>query len=509
MGGGALAGLLAAPNMAWSAEGDALRQRIDAKRAEMEDFQRRHQIVSAERGENIALNRVRDMSASMNEASKRAVEAEARLHSLQQSGGGKSAVRSRDNPTLAAAEQRASQLREELRDLARVFTPDYLDIDPNAKAKRARLAELEEQIERERAGARDAALSDAREELAGAREAERQLQQQLAADRRNAQDFSMRFNQYQAMQAELDQLEKLHAGASERLVRLEASEAGRRPHVSVIEAATLPTTVWQPKYARDAAISVGSALLLALLAVWLVDYVQPREPAPSFAPAPQWIPIAMHAERPSPRPVIAAREMDLLPGVKAMPRELSRSEVAALLLAADDQTRLALRALLAGINAEELLALRWEDIDRESGVASIAGTAARELPLPGTLLEELARRPMDTTYAPAGPLLATTPGHALTADDLTGLVLCAAHDAGLDDPAEVTPAALQHTYAAYLVRQGVRFADLAPVLGRLSPDALAAYSALAPDGPRLAAEQIDWSYPSREDLPRPTATGNA
>jgi hypothetical protein len=141
--------------------------------------------------------------------------------------------------------------------------------------------------------------------------------------------------------------------------------------------------------------------------------------------------------------------------------------------------------------------------------ACLSGVCCDEEPLPGTLLEELARRPMDTTYAPAGPLLATTPGHALTADDLTGLVLCAAHDAGLDDPAEVTPAALQHTYAAYLVRQGVRFADLAPVLGRLSPDALAAYSALAPDGPRQAAEQIDWSYPSREDLPRPTATGNA
>ena len=30
MGGGALAGLLAAPNMAWSAEGDTLRLRIDA-----------------------------------------------------------------------------------------------------------------------------------------------------------------------------------------------------------------------------------------------------------------------------------------------------------------------------------------------------------------------------------------------------------------------------------------------------------------------------------------------
>jgi polysaccharide biosynthesis transport protein len=43
---------------------------------------------------------------------------------------GKAAVRSRDDPTLANFEQRASQIREELRDLERGFTPDSLFYQP-------------------------------------------------------------------------------------------------------------------------------------------------------------------------------------------------------------------------------------------------------------------------------------------------------------------------------------------------------------------------------------------
>ena len=54
------------------------------------------------------------------------------------------------------------------------------------------------------------------------------------------------------------------------------------------------------------------------------------------------------------------------------------------------------------------------------------------------------------------------------------------------------------------LRQGIRFADLARVVGRLPPEALAAYGDLAPGGPRAALEAVQLVLPS---LRGPGATG--
>jgi hypothetical protein len=87
-------------------------------------------------------------------------------------------------------------------------------------------------------------------------------------------------------------------------------------------------------------------------------------------------------------------------------------------------------------------------------------------------------------------------GRPATPADLEGAILYAAHDAGIERPSEVTALALRHTYVAFLVRQGIRFADLARVVGSLPPEALAAYGDLAPAGPRAALEAIELVLPS-------------
>ncbi|MEO8411373.1 MAG: hypothetical protein ABI478_12465 [Propionivibrio sp.] len=55
---------------------------------------------------------------------------------------------------------------------------------------------------------------------------------------------------------------------------------------------------------------------------------------------------------------------------------------------------------------------------------------------------------------------------------------------------------LRHTYVAFLVRQGIRFADLGQIVGRLSAQALASYQGLSPAGPRQPAEAIDRVLPA-------------
>jgi hypothetical protein len=44
---------------------------------------------------------------------------------------------------------------------------------------------------------------------------------------------------------------------------------------------------------------------------------------------------------------------------------------------------------------------------------------------------------------------------------------------------------LRHTYIVNLMNQNVRFSDLGPLVGHLSPDELAAYAAVS-SGPRQA-----------------------
>ena len=480
-------------------EATRLEDEVRKQRARVQDFQQRYDIVSLEREEQSLLNRAKAMSTALSAANERMVKAEARLRSMQESlAAGREAVRSKDNPTLASMEQRASQLREELGDLERGYAPAYLAMDPQVRAKRARLAELEEQIRVERKSSQATAIAEAQEELASARGTASQLQQQMAGDRRGVQEFSLRFNEYKAMQEELGQLELLQRGAQEKVVRLEATEDARRPTVEVVEWAAVPGSVWYPHYGRDAAISAGAALGLALLAVWVVEYVRPRSEEPAVAmPMPPWLAVPLPVASPPVRQALeAGTTAGRLPAPVTLPREMAPDEVAALLQTAHGAARVAVAALLSGLSSEELLALRWEDVDRQGGALRIGGAAPRNLSLSSLLGEALQQAGEGETPA-VGTVMQNPAGQAPDTAELDGLMLCSAHDAGLEAPAEVTAAALRHTYLAYLVRQGARFADLPSVVGPLPVNVLAEYSRLAPAGMRVPAEGVEWRYPCK------------
>jgi hypothetical protein len=55
---------------------------------------------------------------------------------------------------------------------------------------------------------------------------------------------------------------------------------------------------------------------------------------------------------------------------------------------------------------------------------------------------------------------------------------------------------LRHTYIAFLVRQGARFADVTRWVGALDAEQLAAYSPLAPTGARLDAGAVVRLFPA-------------
>ncbi|MGO8755356.1 MAG: GumC family protein [Gallionellaceae bacterium] len=477
---------------------------LAAKQKEAELFRIRNNIISPEREENEVLARVTGLSTSLNKANETADIAEGKLRSLRDAvAAGDTVVRAKDDPTLADLEKRASQLREDLSDQERSFTPAYMAMDPAIRAKRTQLENLEQQVKSQRVVGQQQALAEAEAEAASARETVNRIRQQGAQDRNMVQKFTARFSEYKALQDDLTSLQGLYRAAVQRKLRLEASELDRTPAIQIIEPASTPLQAWRPLYARDAAISIGGAFLLGLLAVWFVELFNRSEPQPAFilaqpisaAPSLDYVPESM--QLPAATRALGSAGQALLIAQPALPREFGQDELRAMLVAGGETARLAMLLLLSGIRPEEALAARCEDVDLNQGVIRIAGEPMHEMPLCKTLADALATR----LKQPGDLLLADAQGRPIDAEQLSWELLCAAHDAGIDGPEDVSPAALWHTYAASLVRQGIRFADLMQIVGRLSTETMAAYSALAPAGIRVRLDAIERVMPAlREPL---------
>ena len=486
------------------AQADEEVRKLDAavitRRREGEVFRARNNIVSVERDENEVLARVRNLSASLSTAEDKVAAAEGKLRALDASAAaGKAVVRPRDDPTLANLEQRASQMHEELGELERGFTSDYLAKDPKVITLRARIAELERQIVQQRAASQQTSLLEAQQELAGAQAAAARIRNQMGTDRREAAQFTARFNEYKSLQDALAELEKTYREAVQQRARLEASERSRMPSIRVLEAATPPREPWRPLYWRDTGLSVGGSLVLALLAMWLVELFNRPEPQPGmiliqpqhgtlrYEGAPQAL-----ANRSAPAMALEASEPALLPRQARFPRELRTDEVAALIRASDDESRLVMLLLLSGVTLDEVLELRWSNVDLASGTIRAGGESGREIAIDGTLRQLLQAAPKST----GSELLVGSMRRPATRDSIDAEILCAAHDAAIEDATEVTSACLWHTYIAFLVRQGIRFGDLTRLVGPLPAEIVGAYSALSPPGTRVAGAQVDRLHPA-------------
>lgn len=473
-----------------------LERSVAAKRVEVETFRARHNIVSLEREENPALARIKGQSTALNLANERLAAAEGKLRSIQESlAAGRSAARAKDDPTLASLEQRASQAREELRDMERVYTPAFMNLDARSQALRARVSELEQQIKLQRETSKQTALAEAQEEAASAREAANRIRQDMAQDKQALQEFTTRFSEYKALQEALTQLEGVQRAAQERLAKLQASEQARAPSVDVVEAAAIPRQPWRPLYARDAALSVAGSLLVGLLVMGLVELFNRSPPQPTVLVPQPWGPAPTLLRDTAMPPPLPAQRAALLPAQQVAPRELTEAEIEALIAAAGDQGRLACLALLSGLGTEELLALRWDQVDLDHGVIRVAGESARTMPLSQPLQGLLAALKAGRDLRGV-PVLHSSRGTALDTAELDSLVLCAAHDAGIEPASQITPAVLRHTYIAFLVRQGIRFADLGQVVGRLSAQSLASFEGMSPPAPRRSADAIDRVLPA-------------
>jgi hypothetical protein len=356
-------------------------------------------------------------------------------------------------------------------------------------------------------------LADAREEVNAARDTVARMAQQASGNRGVLQQFAARFNEFRTLRDELAPLESLLRDATQRKARQEAGEATRRPSVRVVESAFVPREPWQPQYTRDAAIVLGGAFLLALLAMWVVELFNRVDAPPTWvvsqsSPYPGNSSYGLGYDARQDNVAALAHRMPLaveydgratmLPPV-IQPRELLQEELAGILTNASPAVLLFAHLLLRGVSPEDAVALRGSDVNTVARTLHVASgredddsrTAARDIPLDSSLHEVIVNTFKVTPAGDAQPLLGDANAKPVALSDLTTELLYAAHDAGVDQPGEVTPDALRHTCAAFLARQGIRMADLARTIGHMSATEVAIYSAMSPAGKRLGLEQVE------------------
>ena len=485
-----------------TAEIRTLEQEVTAKRDAINAFRNRYDIVSMEHTENDVLANIEGLSQSYTDANQRLAKAQGHLQALTNAvAAGKAVIRAKDDPTIADLEQRVSVLREQWHDLERRFTPAYLALDADARSLRARLENLDEQLKSQRAASEKAALAEANEELAAAQAAVDQLRRDMSDNQRQAQEFATHLSEYKTLREDLDHIEGMHRAALDRLAKLQASELERAPRVELLEAAASSHEPWRPDYRLNAVIGFVGSLALGLFAAWFVDFLAGPSRAPIMEVQHSWAPALLGREpAPGGLPPLATREVPRLEAPELATRELADREIAALVEAAKDEAaRLVVLLLLTGVTPQELIALRWDDIDLNAGVIRVDGDAARTILLQDPLLGALVR--MGGQHPDGeGTVIRDRQGSHVAIDEVGRLVLYAADDARLTRSYEVTPDVLRYTYLCFLLRQGIRAADVSRIVGYVPPNDLVAYMRRHSPAARLPFEQVERVLPALRAL---------
>ena len=475
-----------------------LEAQIAAKRDAVNTFRKEYDIVSMEHKENDVLADIEGLSQSYTLANERLEKAKGRLDALKT---GRAVIRAKDDPTLADLQQRVSVLREQWHEMQGRFTPAYLTLDADAKALQARLANLEDQVNAQIGASQKIAVAETKEEMASAQAAAARLRQDVAENQKQAQEFATHLNDYKAMREDLDHLEGMHRAALDQLAKLQASEAERAPQVQLVEGATESRQPWRPDYQLEAALGLAAAVAFGLFAAWFVDFIAGSQtPAmPAFVRY-AWAPGLLDGDGEFPsRPLVAPPDLARLPPPEPPPRELTDAEIGALLAAATEDGRLIAIALLIGLTVAEIVGLRWEDIAFATDAIRVASGEPRTLPLDEpmrALLTERHRR----LAAAAGNILQKADGGAFSDEEVGRLVLFAAYDAGLDRPQQVTPLVLRYTFICYLLRQGIRAADIDRVVGRVPHAELVAYMQANSPAARRPIEDIERVLPALREM---------
>ena len=472
-----------------------LTDKINSARVNLETFRKNNDISSTGREENEPLARLNGLNASLNKASEDEVKAKANLDAVKSAiARDQAVVPDQEQGSLQNMETRLQELREQLTDLDKRFTRDYLAKLPALKIIPEQIKKLEAEIKNKLEYGKKIVLTEAANSYAAAQQTVKEVRAQLDESKKQATAFSSKFTEHEALKTDLEGLEKLYRETQERLVQIQTGHKEKYPQVTVISRAYLSTDPVRPNYSRDALIALVGSILLGLFIVWIFDYLTRKHEQPSsitlagihmYNPA---VADGLNYQQTAAQS-IEQRQMNAL--ASPLHRELSVYQLRTLLDASNLKGKQVISLLLSGLTLDEAASLKADQIDLEQATITITGSEPRILTINPAL---------KSLFAQSGDHPVWDADKAVSSDDLAAALLCAAVDSGLPSPDEITAEAIRHSYIAYLVRQGLRLADLEQITGDLESSVISSYSAYSPPQKGLGIDDIELLHPALNDI---------
>ncbi len=471
-----------------------LTDKINTARTELEAFRKDNDILSTGRDENEALARLKGLSNSLNQASEDEVRAKANLDAIKAAiGNNQTVVPSQDQGSLQDLEKRLQELREKLTELDKRFTRDYLNLQPELKVIPEQINKLKAEIKDKHQYGKNIVLTEAEQDYVAAQQTVKDIRAQLNEHKQQVAKFTSKFAEHETLKTDLEGLEKLYRETKERLVQIETSHKEKYPQVTVISQAYLPHDPVRPNYSRDAMISLVSALLFGLFAVWIAEYLTRKQEHQSpitlsgihmYTPAAEMINYQQTAIKP-----LKQQQSNALAG--PLYRELSSLQLRVLLNASTLKGKQLIGLLLSGLTIEEAASLKADQIDLKTATITITNPVARIMTISRSLI---------SLFEQSGGYPVWTTDKSASSEDLAASLFCAAVDSGLPNPNEISAEAIRHSYIIYLVRQGLRLSDLEQIVGYLEPLVMTGYSSYSPQQKGRDIEDIELLYPALIDI---------
>lgn len=480
-----------------------LDEKVESARAALETFRENNDILSTEREENEAAARLRGLNESLNKASEDEVKARASLEAVKAAiARGKAVVPEDEKGSVLELEKRLQELREKLAEFDKKFTRDYLDLQPDLRMLPEQIKELEAAVGEKHKHGRNVVMTEAEMNYAAAQQTVREIRAQLGDHKKQASAFTAKFAKHDALKNDLESLEKLYRETQDRLVQVKTGRKDKYPQVTVISSAYEPTEPIRPNYGQEALIAIAGSVLLGLFTVWAFEYLTQKKAhppsiavfgMPGYSPYDPGPGLIDHTRASLDSAVVPPLEQKPVHALinKSGHRELSSHQLRSLINASNLKGKQLIGLLLSGLTVDEAATLTEDRIDLNAPAIHLAGNPPRIIPL-SAWLKSLVER--------SGGRMVWDPEDEGTRVDLSAALVCAAVDSGLPDPHEITADTIRHSYIAYLVRQGLRLADLEHVTGRLDPAAISSYQAYSPPQHGRPLTEIELLHPALMNL---------
>ncbi|MDD2800933.1 MAG: integrase [Methylococcales bacterium] len=471
-----------------------LAEKINAKRAELDEFRKINDISSTGRDENEPLAQLNGINNSYNQASEDEIKAKAALDAIKLAiSRGQAVVPDQDQGSLESLERRLQELQEKLAEFDKRFTRDYLNKQPALKVIPEQIKKLEAEVKHKRDYGKKIVLTESENNYVAAQQTLIAVRAKLAEHKKLAAAFTSKFSEHDALKTDLEGLEKLYRETQERLVQIETSQKEKYPQVTVINRAFESSEPISPNYSLDALIAVSGSLFLALFSVWIFEYLT-RKPEPQAAITLSGIhmynpstDLLSHQQTAS-KHIEKNRNYSLS---SPLIRELSSHQLRILLNASNLKGKQLIGLLLSGLTFDEAVTLKAGQIDLENALITVGDPSPRTLGIGNALKTLLEQSDGHSAWDGDNPL---------SVDDLNAALICAAVDSGLPNPDEITAEAIRHSYIAYLVRQGLKLGDLEQITGYLEPTVIASYSSYSPPQQGRGIEEIELLHPALIDI---------